>query len=442
MAEKKEYKGLWWLPEASDKQVPGILVVEKSKISLETIGVLGLDNPLSHFADRNVPCYDVIWGISLKAKEISIFNCHESISLNTSSPFALAHYSVQVVAVGRHIASLEELGNYDVTAYIEELSYWFKPNCLHSHLEEQRYTCSAELENTPNITVQIEDGCSLKIEGEAQFFSSETGMRMEFEQKSSLNFIFSKPISIRDAKHKVFLFEQFLSFATLTPVWSDRLLLIDKDKKLDPTENFTIEIYDDNYEERTNNPERFWKYLFVYDTIANAFPSIIRKWYVEKEMSPIRAHLIDSVRNRGVFSSVDFLIVVQAVEGYYSRFIKDGPGLRDILLKLKEKFSDITILELSNCDINCICDSRNYYSHLLPTGKKTNVKDGIELYKLNHKLRKILLCCLLNFVGFNNEEINKIFKRSDSSYLRMIGDVKSNAGTENSLATRKLRTAK
>lgn len=421
MSETKEYKGLWWLPEAPDKQVHGTLVVEKSKISLETFDVLGSNNPLSHFSYRSVPHYDVIWGISSEAKDISIFNCYESISLNISSSFALAQYSAQVVAVGRHIESLEEVGNYDVTTYIDELSYWFKPNCLHSDLEEQRYTCSA-LKNTPNITVQIEDDCSLKIAGEAQFSCSKTGMRMEFEQKSSLNFLFSSPISLREAKHKVFLFEQFLSFATLTPVQSNRFLLIDKDKKSDPTENCKIEIYDNNYGNRTDKSERFWEYLFVYDIIENAFPSIIRKWYAEKELAPIRAHLIDSVKNRGVFSSVDFLIVVQAVEGYYSRFIKDGPSLKEILIKLREKFSDIVVLELSDYDIDCIRDSRHYYSHLFPKGKKPNVKDGSELYKLNHKLRKLLLCCMLNFVGFNNDEINRIFKKSNNSYLRMIGD--------------------
>lgn len=420
MTEQKTYKGFWWLPEKPDNQIVGTLTLEKNNISLETIGVFGGDNPLTHFSDRKTPRYDVIWGISSEAKEISIFNCHESIFLNFSSPFALAHYGVQIVAVGKHIGYLDELGNYDVTAYIEELSYWFKPNCLHSNLEEKRYTCSAEIKNTPHIAVQIEKECCLKIEGEAQISSCKTGMRMEFEQKSSLNFLFSKPISIRDAEHKVFLFEQFLSFATLAPVQSDRFLLIDKDKKSDPTENCTIEIFDDNEGERIGNSERFWQYLFVYDTIKEAFPSVINKWYAEKEMSPIRAHLIDSVRNRGVFGSTDFLIVAQAVEGFYCRFREDGLSLKSIITKLREEFSDISKVELSDEDIMCICDSRHYYSHLLPAGKKPNVKDGYALYVLNHKLRKVLICCMLNYFGFRNEEINNIFNKSNNPYLRRV----------------------
>ena len=86
---------------------------------------------------------------------------------------------------------------------------------------------------------------------------------------------------------------------------------------------------------------------------------------------------------------------------------------------LRREFVDIQILELSDNDINCICDSRNYYSHLLPHGKKKHVVDGLELYDLNHKLRKLLLCSILIFVGFNNDEINVIFNKSNSSILKM-----------------------
>lgn len=416
----KEFKGIWWLPEDIENQVSGTLIVENNKIGLETIGVFGSDSPIDHFAGGNAPHYDVIWGVSSDAKDISVFNCFESLSFNTNCPFSIAKYSAQVVAVGKHIRSLDEFGNYDVKAYIEELSYWFKPDCLHFNYNKQQYICCADLNNTHHITIQIEDGCDLNLQGEVQYSHNKTGVRVEIKQMSTLNFIFSKPISMRDAKHKTFIFEQFLSFATLTPVHCDRLLLIDKEKKADLTNNWTIELYDKK-EERTGNPERFGEYLFVYDTIKESFPSIMYKWYAEKDMFPIRAHLIDSVGYRGTFCSTDFLIVAQAVEGYYCRFIKDGPRLNEILEKLRKNFVDITILEMSDKDIKCIVDSRNYYSHLLPPGKKSNVVDGHELYDLNHKLRKLLLCCILKFVGFNNGEINTIFSKSHNSCLRMIG---------------------
>ena len=415
----KEFKGLWWLPEDIENQVSGTLIVKNNKIVLETIGIFGSDSPIDHFAGGNVPQHDVIWGISSEAKEISVFNCYESMTLNTDCPFPVAKYCVQIVAVGKHIKSLGEVGNYDVKAYIEELSYWFRPNIIHIGQQDKNLTFSTDIENANQIAVTLDDSCKLELEGEVNISHGKTGMQVEINQMSTLSFACSKPISMNDAKHYVFLFEQFLSFATLSPVQSDRFLLIDKDKDGILTKNKTIEIYEKK-DERLNDPERFWEFLFVYETIKDSFSSIICKWYAEKDMFPIRAHLIDSVGHRRTFCSNDFLIVAQAVEGFYCRFRKDGQNLTTILQNLRNEFSDISILELSDDDIKCIRDSRHYFSHLLPPGKREHVVDGHELYNLTHKLRKLLLCCMLNFVGFNNQVINGIFSKSYNSYLRMI----------------------
>lgn len=419
MGESKEIKGLWWLPNASDNQISGTLYVQNDKITLETIGSLAEDNPILHLAKEKVPQYDVIWGISSDAKEVSLFNCYESMSFNTACPFPVARYSVQVVAIGKHISSLDEVGNYDIKAYFDELPYWFRPNCLYCDIQEKKYSFCADLENANQVTAQIDEGCTLSLAGEANISHDKTGMRVEVEQVSSLNFAFSSPISIRDAKYKIFSFEQFLSFATLSLVKYKRFLLIDKDKQSDRTQNSTIEIYDKK-ESTLSKPERFWEYLFVYETIKESFPSVIKKWFTEKHMVPIRAHLIDSVGHKGSFCSTDFLTTIQAVEGFYCRFRKDGIGLSEILNNLRKEFSGISVLEMSDHDIECIRDSRHYYSHLLPPGKKPNAVDGHELYDLNHKLRKLLLCCMLNFIGFDNHEINIIFSKSHNSYLRMI----------------------
>ena len=421
MRESKSYKGLWWLPDDTNNQIPGTLLVERDNIVLETIGVFGENDFLNHIIGDNVILYNVVWGISSEAKEISVFNCHESVSFNTSCPFPTAKYTAQVVAIGKHIKSLDEQGNYDVKAYIDELSYWFKPECLNlNYNNEKLFALSADLSNAHHVSIQIETGCSLDLQGEMLFSYNKTGMRVEAEQLSTLNFVFSKPVSMQEAKRKVFIFEQFLSFATLTPVQYRRFLLVDKDKKTDPTKNCSIEIYDKRADNLGSSPERFWEYLFTYDAIEKSFPAIICKWYAEEELFPIRAHLIDSVKHRGTFSSNDFLIVVQAIEGFYCRYRGDDVSISSILTTLKNDYSDISIMEMSDYDIECIRDSRHYFSHLLPPGKKRYVVDGLQLYELNHKLRKLLLCCILDFIGFSNEEMNLLFSQSSNSYLRMI----------------------
>lgn len=54
MMYPKCHKGLWWLPDAPDNQVAGTLSVEKEKITLETIGVLGASKERSGTDDFRI----------------------------------------------------------------------------------------------------------------------------------------------------------------------------------------------------------------------------------------------------------------------------------------------------------------------------------------------------------------------------------------------------
>lgn len=86
---------------------------------------------------------------------------------------------------------------------------------------------------------------------------------------------------------------------------------------------------------------------------------------------PIRSHLVDSLNRHGVFSSTDFLIVVQAIEGFYYRFRQDNnESLKTIIEDLTKEFSDVKCVEFEDGDCQKIVDSRHYFTHLLPPGKK------------------------------------------------------------------------
>ena len=172
-------------------------------------------------------------------------------------------------------------------------------------------------------------------------------------------------------------------------------------------------------------------FLFTYETIKEQYDSIIRKWYLEKDdIAPIRQHLISSIRSKTVFTSVDFLIVIQAVEGFWWRFRdnaykeknsvpqKQNTKLKTILDELLKEFGNVKLLKDIGIDIAAAVDSRHYYSHFMERGKKKNIVDGYELYVLTEKLTKLLICCLLSFVGFNNNEVDMILNKSYNKLLR------------------------
>lgn len=152
---------------------------------------------------------------------------------------------------------------------------------------------------------------------------------------------------------------------------------------------------------------------------------MLQKWYATEDIMPIRSHLVDSLNRHGVFSSTDFLIVVQAIEGFYCRFRQDNESLRKIIENLVTEFSDVRCVEMEEDDYQKIVDSRHYYSHLLPPGKKTHVVQGKELYELDFKLRKILLCCVLNFMGLDNSTIDCFVAKSNNHFLDMVNKQKN-----------------
>lgn len=62
--------------------------------------------------------------------------------------------------------------------------------------------------------------------------------------------------------------------------------------------------------------------------------------------------------------------------------------------------------------------------HLLPFWKKTHVVNGAELYDLDFKFRKILLCCVLNFMGLDNSTLDSFVAKSNNHFLGMINKQK------------------
>ena len=75
-------------------------------------------------------------------------------------------------------------------------------------------------------------------------------------------------------------------------------------------------------------------------------------------------------------------------------------------------------LKLNEINIPAVVDSRHYYSHFMPKSKKPNALDGLELYHLTSQLRKLLVCCMLDFMGFSHDEMRNIIKYCNNSILR------------------------
>ena len=135
------------------------------------------------------------------------------------------------------------------------------------------------------------------------------------------------------------------------------------------------------------------------------------------------------MKKKKVYGSVDFLIIIQAIEGYWWRFkdevyreqhsipSKKQIKLNTILTELKEDFLDIALIKNIDIDIAAIVDSRHYYSHFVLCDKKPKRLEGWDLIKQAKNLRLLLICCILSFIGLDNSQINTIFTKSNSKLI-------------------------
>jgi len=135
-------------------------------------------------------------------------------------------------------------------------------------------------------------------------------------------------------------------------------------------------------------------------------------------LAPIRYHLIASIKQKKIFTSLDFLILVQSLEGYHRRFIqkkiKVPKGESELKLRLNELIQIFNSIDwIKNKPINLlhVVNSRNYYSHFFE--RNENVLDGKELYFLTEQLRILLICCVLNLIGLEIPLINKLLNKND-----------------------------
>jgi len=410
METVKEFKGLWWIPTHSEKKIAGELRYSRTEdTTLELIGEFQEGDWLLDINDQRR--YDIIHGTSSDGKDVTIIaSVPIDAILNSSCSFPLVKYLAPIFVHGKHLLTPDEKFLSRITVSYDELSIWYRPDLI-KHVVFSRKVIFAE-RNTERYELRFE------IDSNTTFIlSPKVDVKLDatshkFIQYTNLTIEFIHPVDLQKAIRIIGGFNQFLSFATFSSVQCKEICF-DYDGRAD---NHIY--YHFSKEEYKPSLEHF-RYLFTYDRVREKFPTIIKKWYEDEDIIPIRTHLIQSLNRGGKFSSTDFLIVIQAIDGYYKRFKRARTDLNKILVNLVYEFSDVNCLELVPADFRKIVNSRDYYSHLLPVRKKEHILSWHELHELDFQLRKLLICCLLQFIGFDNNEINTICSKSCNEALAL-----------------------
>lgn len=425
MKDKFELRGYWFLPNNPNNRIAGILFFEPNEeIRLELIG--SFETPLETIGSREDKMVDIIYGEGNNAEKITLLNCHGYGSMNFSSSFAMKSYLVNYVLNGIHLKNEEENIFNSISVNLPLLTSWVNHYALSYSIPYDKegkrpigFQIGYTTESANCIDAQIDDKTILELEYNCSPPGTHYHENLVIRQKYLLNIRTEENMSFFTLLNHIYRFKSFLCLASKKEVNFNTITLFSPTKyqELSDDRKIFLPITVHFVQTLIKEPKvNFGDFLFYHDDIKLAFSKIIKKWYsYDEQMQPIINHMIESISEKKVFKSGDFLVVVQALEGFHTRFRKNTIKKKKITLAdrlsfLLEEFSFVPKVFNSKFSVDSIADTRHYYSHFFQKNEKKSIYEGVDLFHCTQYLQKLLICCLLKETGLNDEQITKGIK--------------------------------
>jgi hypothetical protein len=355
-----------------------------------------------------------------------LLQCFYSAGNTNGCPFDIEEYSCVLLIYGKYVKSFDEEWIHEALITFPTIAYFLSEAPL-------------DIRNNPGNSITITtkpnsfDDCENKIELEdfecciknITTWNVQNLRDAQIETYPTLRIHTVGSMSLTRLSQIVKSFSDFFTIASLTPTQGTDYIVQSINNDCDSegsnkTESIRIIFKQDVFENKASTINM----LLRYPMIKDSYPMIMKKWFEEKNIiGPIEHHLIDVIIDSQHYSSTTFLIILQAIEGFYYRFIDVSNG-KTTLTKLLEKtldfFEDVNYIKDIKWDIPAIVDSRHYYSHFVPKEKKPKTLTGIDLTKVTFKLRVLLICCTLHIMGLENSLINSAIKSCYSPLIKSL----------------------
>ena len=410
ISEAFEHKGYFGPPHCKE-MIAGILsYVPSEGIKLEWIGSIK-DNIQEVFNKQEIDC---IWGELDNGLLVTLFHCYSSFSINSACSFILERYSCNRLFIGANIESYSIPLYAEIQAEFRVLPFWCPPSAIESNTNLQWHTTTVKMNELPRniVSVDIGNGRTLSLNESAGFNTDMVTHSETFFQSCFISLNYATKQTLFDLCRDIELFCDFMSFASLKLQACSVIKIIDEDRNI-------YAIYRPDIDESILPLKYVHDFLFSYEDIHDCFPLIISNWMNNSKSRPIISHLIDSITFRRVFTENDFLIIAQALDGYNKRFLHIGGHFNNVLNGMFKKYENLTIFHSDVFNGDSIAATRNYFAHLADESSIKNnvVRNGKKLYDMTQMMRKLLICYLMELVGFSIDDVEKITKKSTNRFI-------------------------
>lgn len=401
------WNGEWWLPNNFAPNVPnsvGRLIYYEDRNPELEITVMSTANAFL-WPDKKYP---VIYGTDALGNEFSLFNA----DLRAQKDSSKYVFSIDYILIGAQLPTLNDTLFFSKAIvkfphlrdffFIQRLSKTEDNNAtvfrIDNNPKRTEYKVIIDERNTWSFISNIETTTN-----------AENNADIHIEQNTSLLIEHNDIQSIDYFLHQIYEFSQFLSIALLSNQQPNEIVLTDEGS----TQAKLL------YKPKASAE---WHLRFI----GNAFSiprleDFLKQWHSRyNEIAPICSYLIKSVDYQNEFDAPDFLIVAQALDGYWKRFFNkqrtQGNDIRkyeDEIKHLLSYFGEVCIVQNLGLDTIVATQTRHLYSHWYPVGEKGTehaVSDSKQLRSLTLRMKILLMCCLLDYMGLSPKEIDTSFK--------------------------------
>ena len=420
------YHGEWWVPAELDHDIRSIYLEPEKMMGHET----KYTGTLTYFGDKDstlelyhVPSkyhyshYDynkILWGKDSNGQIFTLF--HVAMREKRGMDFSCVTYVVGMIIIGEHVLSISEGWTKKCIAYFPYLNNWIiyeTQNFINANFSENSFLLQAAFNESKLFEVKIGNGTCLTLYNNHIIENSVEGYRII--RKPYFEIETTKLKSLEYYLKLISELEQFLSIALFSKQSHSEIEFLDRNGDIRETCKLLVK--------RKTSDDPSFSSLIKFVELKEKMPSMLFLWHKNfNKIAPISGYLIDSLQRKNRFDAPDFLIIAQALDGYYKRFVnvKNLKGCRGYELginKLLEQFEDVDCVQKCKINSKVLTQSRDKYSHLLLDKDKPQAVDGWDLYWLTEKCKILLTCCILNMLGLTNEEINLCCEHSPISQM-------------------------
>lgn len=439
-----EYLGKWWFPANPNIKYEGKLSFDaKTGGSLD---IQGFDGPLMMLSIHSKKFF--IHGKTKDDKEISLWVSYvskrnEQHDFKDDFSIIYCTFAIDYIFLGWHLhaKSIDDLRLISLSTKFRNLDKWIYYNDL-----DQIAGSSEYIGNEMSIIREEKQPINVRFRGNLQINRIERKVTREFDVSFDIK-------STGESLDEMMMINNHIQ-DFLNLVMADEINMSSLRAKLVDTKDKEVEIfYASTVDNEMNKVIIKAPYIFGYSEIKERFQEILYKWLDLYREAPTLLNLYFGVMyNSKSYLSNTFLMLYQALEVYHrlflfrtSHFAKERNELMDGFIK---KINELIDLESNQKDriLGLIRNGKNLrsrekvseiydlFSELLPK-LSTNIKDkanfidkienfrnklthgGVDYDKLNTEdllwcskdLQLILHLCILNRLGFTNEEISKFY---------------------------------